>query len=196
MLTKIALIIANVILVYIFAGFFVADMLSKNIDSQVKNLEFEKALNSANMSITTNPNEPYYYRQKAKVLLLLSAQSKEDKKIYKQQALLSLQKAYELNPDNLATMRNSVPYYYFLAKEDLTTQQDPLVSVVVDEDFINKTVLFYREIKARFNTDAGAIATIAKYEKMLGLTQDYDESINRLKVLRPDLLEWYPGIAY
>ena len=196
MITKISLIIVNIALVYIFAGFFIADVFSKNIDSQIKDLEFEKALKSANTSINLNPREPYYYRQKAKVLLLLSAQNIEDKKIYKQQALSSLQKAYELNPENLATIRNSVPYYYFLAKNDLTVQQDPKDNTQIDEDFINATRRFYAEVKTRFPNDAGAIATVAKYEKQLELEQDYQNSVNMLKNLRPDLIQWYPGIAY
>lgn len=196
MITKISLIIVNIALVYIFASFFIADAFSKNIDSQIKDLEFEMALKSANTSINLNPREPYYYRQKAKVLLLLSAQNIEDKKIYKQQALSSLQKAYELNPENLATIRNSVPYYYFLAKNDLTVQQDPKDNTQIDEDFISATRRFYNEVKTRFPNDAGAIATVAKYEKQLGLEEDYQNSAIMINTLRPDLLQWYPGVAY
>ncbi len=195
-LTKIVLIFVNIVLVVIFAKFFAADINAKKIDVAVKDLNFEKALKNANSAIKMNPHEPYYYRQRAKIFVLLAAQENLDKKVYKEQALNDLQSGYKLNTDNLATLRNSIPYYYFLAKDDFALQQDPNTNVNIDGDFAPTTLDFYKTTKNRFNTDAGVIVTIAKYEKLLGFNKEYVKSVEMLKKLRPDLLEWYPGIAY
>ncbi len=195
-MTKIILIFVNIVLIAIFVRFFVADTAAKNIDHAIKDTNFEQALKNANLAIQLNPREPYYYRQRAKTFLLLAAQENTDKQIYKNQALNDLQKGLELNEDNLATIRNSIPYYYFLAKSDFALQQDPTLKTNLDANFTQITLDFYKTTKMRFNTDAGAIVTLAKYEKLLGFDKEYAESIVQLKKLRPDLLEWYPGIAY
>ena len=195
-LHKILLLIVNIVLVIIFVRFFLADIYAKNIDFLVNELEFEKAVASANKAVELNPREPYYYRQRAKVFLLKAAQQDQDKKVYKNHALLNLREAYMLNPDNLATIRNSIPYYYFLAKDNFGIQKAPKAESALDQDYIEETLYFYEMIKVRFSTDAGAIVTVAKYEKQLGLTEEYNKSVGIIKNLRPELLKWYPGFAY
>lgn len=195
-LIKSVLIFVNIVLIAIFVQFFVADTKAKNIDYLVKELEFTQALESANQALNLNSREPYYFRQRAKVYILLAAQENTDQAVYKEQALKDLQAAYALNTENLATIRNSIPYYYFLAKANMSLKQHANVKAGLDEEYAQTTRTFYKTTKNRFPTDAGVIATIAKYEKLLGFDDDYEDSINALKKLRPDLLEWYPGIAY
>jgi hypothetical protein len=185
-LIKICLIIVNFALIAIFVKFFIADVNAKKVDFLIKNKGLSSALNSSNSAIRLNPQEPYYYRQRAKAFLLMAIQEPQNNKKYKQKALDDLNTALSLNYENLATIRNSIPYYYFLAKDE----------EVVSNHFILETSNFYKTTKSRFPTDAGVLVTVAKYEKLLGLTKEYEQSKQMIKKLRPDLLEWYPGIAY
>ena len=37
----------------------------------------------------------------------------------------------------------------------------------------------------------GVIAQAAKYQKSLYLNEDFDKSMQEIRILRPDLLDWY-----
>jgi len=52
---------------------------------------------------------------------------------------------------------------------------------------------FFQNTKDKYWHDAGVISTIAKYEKRLSFLTEYQESVNRIKEIRPDLLEWHPS---
>ena len=161
------------------------------VDSQkvLKTADYERAIKYANTSITKNPNEPRYYYGRAKAYLATTvALNSEDTTKVKEKALRDLQTAQELNPSNLVTLRNMVPLYYFLASKDL--KASPSASNV-DQLHLSTTQNYYRDFKNYSPNDVGLYALAAKYEKRLGLMQDYQESIRNVKRLRPDLLEWY-----
>ena len=103
---------------------------------------------------------------------------------------LDIKKAIELNPLNLVTIRNSIPLYYFLAVKDVGN-----VSGIdnIDTEYLSTVKEFFQNTKYRYWNDAGVISTIAKYEKRLSFTNEYQESTKRISELRPDLLEWYPS---
>ena len=106
----------------------------------------------------------------------------------KKLALNDLQTAQNLNPNNLVTLRNVVPLYYFLAIEDL---EKPADGKNIDPEFIEATKDYFTMMHSYSPTDVGIYALLAKYEKRLGLNELYEQSVGRIKILRPDLLEWY-----
>ena len=59
-----------------------------------------------------------------------------------------------------------------------------------DERYIGYVKEFYNETKNNYPNDAGVILGVAKYEKKLGLEESYQNSVERIKFLRPDLLDW------
>ncbi|OGC38962.1 hypothetical protein A3K42_00400 [candidate division WWE3 bacterium RBG_13_37_7] len=49
---------------------------------------------------------------------------------------------------------------------------------------------FYAWVKTTYANDAGVLVSIAEYEKKLGWSEDYEKTLQMIKVLRPDLLNW------
>jgi tetratricopeptide (TPR) repeat protein len=142
-----------------------------------------------NKAIERNPREPNYYRIKAKILLVESVyQDQEGKELIKESVLRELQISIDENPNNLVTIRNCIPLYYFLTLKDASVSGVPFD---IDEKYLPITKDYYQWVKSKYSHDAGVIVTLAKYEKRLGLTQDYNKSVEIIKKIRPDLLDWY-----
>lgn len=152
--------------IYIFALVNFSKILSadlKYIKSKrfIKERELSTAINLINKSIKKNPKEPRYYYEKAKLLIALKKEN---------EALENLQKAEESNKNNLVSLRNMIPIYYFVPK--------------------NEAQKYYQKLKNKYSNDAGLLVQIAKYEKKLDLTKDYNKSIETIKDLRPGLVDW------
>lgn len=185
------------LLLLIWIGFFVSvDAFSKmytadtyaaaSTDLTAKGYYVE-ALANAKRAVNLNPLEANYYRLMAKSLILTSAGKElSDVEVAKAEALKNLKKAYELNPNNLVTLRDSVPLYYFLAI-DLSLGAD---GKKVDTAFLPIAKEFFDSTKVRYKDDAGVLVLVAKYEKRLGLTDDFNATRAAVEKLRPDLLEW------
>ncbi|RJR26933.1 hypothetical protein C4561_04105 [candidate division WWE3 bacterium] len=173
-----------------FSSVYSADVAFEEGQKYMSAGDYETALLKANKSIRLNPMEPNYYRGRAKVYLayLVEVNNRDSQKILKQAALEDLKTAYSLNPHNLVTIRNSIPLYYFLAAEDLTR---PGNEDNVDEEFLPETIYFYKLVKDISPDDVGVYVLLAKYEKRLGLFEAYQESVEKVRELRPDLLEWH-----
>lgn len=161
------------------------------IDSQraLKESNFERALLYANKSIEKNSREPRYYYGRAKVYLGSTTTGKIT--VNKDKALADLQKAQELNPKNLVTLRNVVPIYYFLSIFDLSRVD---ATNNLDEKYFTATKEFYSDLKNYSPTDVGINVLLAKYEKRLGMEQEYKESLEIVERLRPDLMDWHPSL--
>lgn len=155
----------------------------------MKRGEFELALEQANKSIDKNPREPRYFYGRAKILLAATVnQDEKTTQEYKLSAASDLLKARRLNKRNVVTNRNIVPLYYFLGVKDLRQtgeEQD------IDEKYIEFIKGYYQSIKHYSVNDVGVYALLAKYERKLGLEEGYLESVDSVRRLRPDLLEWY-----
>ena len=176
-----------IILIWSFAIFFLnkitniyeADKLLEKSERSLSKLDTRTALRLINKAIEKNSYEPNYFRIKAKILLV-GNMSKED-------TLNNLKKSLELNPNNLVTIRNSVPLYYFLASKDLSL---PSGYDNLDEQYVPAVRDFFGFVKDKYPNDAGVISLLAKYEKKIGFTDDYLSSVEMVRKLRPDLLEW------
>ena len=186
------LLMSAVICGYLYLNFYIfkfynADIYYKKGQDYIKEGKTAEALHYADKSVTLNPLEPNYYRGRAKVntVLLVSSQ---DKQTIKQRIYDDLKKALELNKDNLVTVRNAVPLYYFLAVGDVykTPGKDNY-----DEKYIDYVKEYFNDTKNKYPNDVGVVVGVAKYEKKLGLEESYQGSVNRIKLLRPDLLEWH-----
>ena len=180
---------AVTILFLIFGNFvlnlFFADFTYRSSQSLLTNQEYSKSQEYSEKAISLNPNEPRYFYGKAKVLLVQLPLSS------KQEILDLLISAGELNPDNLVTLRNIVPYYYFLAVEDL---QEPERQDNIDTEFLPTTIEYLEYLSNRYSWDLGVQVLVAKYQKKLGLTELYENKIEKIRQLRPDLLEWEPNL--
>ncbi|MFH1648176.1 MAG: hypothetical protein ABIA11_00390 [Patescibacteria group bacterium] len=147
----------------------------------------DKAQEYSDKAIKFNPFEPNYYRGRAKALTVSLVDGKDVGSV-KNRILEDLEKAEELNPKNLVTLRNSVPIYYFLAIEDIS-----LTSGIpnLDPMYLPVTKEFFKALKETHSHDVGVVTLLAKYEKKLGLDSQYLESRKIIERLRPELLDWH-----
>lgn len=187
-LLVLSVLILGIFFEYKVINIFLGDMYLKKSRLYLENGNPEESLVYIEKAIDKVPNEPYYLINRARVYITLSVgENKESIKALKDLALSDLQKAYNLNLNNLRTTRNSIPLYYFLAINDYL---EPSSTDNIDTNFIDTTKDFYAKTKQRYENDAGVLVSIAKYEKKLGLEKEYLESIGRIKILRSDLLDW------
>ncbi|MBU1132745.1 hypothetical protein KKG08_00535 [Patescibacteria group bacterium] len=147
----------------------------------------DKAQEYSNKAIKFNPFEPNYYRGRAKVLTV-SLVDEKDLGAVKNRILKDLKKAEKLNLNNLVTLRNAVPIYYFLAIGDIS-----LTSGILNLDpvYLPVTKEFFKTLKETYSHDVGVVTLLAKYEKKLGLDAEYLESRKIVERLRPELLDWH-----
>jgi tetratricopeptide (TPR) repeat protein len=169
--------------------FYLADICFEESQDLLNEGHLESSLKKANCAVTRNPREPNYYRGRAKVYILLAANAQKEKvSDYKNLALSNLKKSLSLNPNNLVTIRNSVPLYYYLSIGDFSF---PAGVDNWDEEFIGVTREFFAHAKNSYKTDVGVVSLVAKYEKKLGLYTQYNQSVDMVENLRPDLIDWY-----
>lgn len=169
-----------------------ADIASKKSDYYFEKGDVKKALSFSNDAIHLNKSEPYYYRQRAKSYILSSLdQDVRDDSDTNVMTYRDVLKAAELNPNNPATLRGLVSLYYFLAVKDLSKAAQESGPTDFHEDYRNFAKTYYQELSNKYPRDAGVLTLVAKYQKMLGLENEYFETVKKIKSLRPDLLDWY-----
>lgn len=172
---------------YFLIRIYVADVYYRKSQRLIENGSDTLVLESVTKAVSLNPYEPNYYRGKAKILVVRFLSKSSDLNSVKLDILDNLKKAYSLNPNNLVTIRNSIPLYYFLSVKDINL---PAGVDNIDSEFSVYTVEFFNMVKSKYWNDTGVISSIAKYEKQMGLDNEYEVSVERIKILRPDLLEW------
>lgn len=170
---------------------YAADYFYKRSQTLIEDGDFKTSVKYADYAINLNPHEPNYYRGRAKILVTMLTNQTDRAHDVKLSAVNDLTIAYNLNPQNLVVSRNSIPLYYFIATKDLT---QPASLSNLDEDFLIYAKEFYNLLKQRYPNDLGVMVQIAKYEKRLGLDSEYLETTERIKTLRPDVLEWYKDL--
>lgn len=176
-----------VLLMILFARMYLADVFYESSQNSFALQDYEEAEQFASRAVSLNPNEPAYLRHRAKALIMMSFS--QNNAVFKSQAYDDLISAYHLNPNNLATIRNSVPLLYFLSVKDYAI---PATSGTnIDSNFFNLTKEYYANVKNISRNDVGIFVLLAKYEKKLGLVEEYMESLKNITNLRPDLLEWH-----
>lgn len=171
-----------------FSNMYLADTLSDESETLLENSKLTSSLEKINEAIILNPQEPSYYRQRARVYITLNLLPDQNHQINKLLAFEDLIYAESLNSVNIATLRNAIPLYYFLALGSLNGGDSP---ENLDSEYLESTKNYYSRLKQTYPRDAGVIAAVAKYEKRLGLIEEYNDSVNRIRELRPDLLEWH-----
>ncbi len=196
MTKKVALtLILTLIYFYFLLGLgeiYIADYFDVKSDEALSNGDVHEALRLSNKAITYNPKEPSYHKQKAKVLIASTVYtSNEDREVLKDMALEELLVALESNPMNLATLRNTAPLYFFLANKDLS---EPSTKQNIDEKFLPIAQEYFKQIQNYAPNDVGVQVMVAKYQKRLALSDDYLQTIENIKALRPDLLVWHPDL--
>ncbi len=191
---KIPLLILLVVGYFVFVSeiwrFYQADLKATSSIERIEAADCSNAIVFADEAISLNPHEPYYHRTRARAKLieaLMSSSYDENKK----NALDDLQRSVELNPLNLATLRNNISLYYYLALKDLEVSGDSK-SVVVDSDYLPITISYYESLKDNYSNDVGILVSLAHYEGKLGLEEERNFTLDQIKTLRPELLEWHP----
>jgi hypothetical protein len=171
------------------AKMYQADVYYDNAMTYLQKREFEMAIVMVKKAMKSNPLEPNYYRGASRVYLVSGGyEDLNTQAEYKKVVLELLKKAYQLNSNNLVTIRNEIPMYFFLAYGDLRLPMSP---ENLDPVYLPLVKEFFNSTKKRFAHDAGVVALVGEYEKMLSLTEEYGESVKIIRELRPDLLEWY-----
>ncbi|EKE00223.1 MAG: hypothetical protein ACD_22C00072G0006 [uncultured bacterium] len=190
----IGLVAAYILCVKQFATIYSADVDFKLSQEYLNSGDFMTGLSYANSAVEKNPNEPMYLRNRAKVYILgSSGLDAEANFTLKTLALSDLQNAYKLNPENLATIRNVVPLYYFLSVQDLTK---PVTADNLDYKFLAYTKDFFIQNKNISPNDVGIYVLMAKYENKLQMHGELTSSLEKIKQLRPDLLEWHESLQF
>jgi len=169
-----------------FINLYFADVYYTASKSELENGQIEDAAEHIVRASKLNNHEPAYRRQKAKILLATLIWADEDE--VREEVLKNLEKAYELNPKNLATLRNSIPLYYFLASGAMEKVGN---GENVDADYIAITRNYYLSLKNTYQNDLGLYADVAKYEKKLGLDGDFSETKKKAEIMRNDVIEWH-----
>lgn len=170
--------VVTVLIWRLLENIYSADVLYERSQLYLARGDIEMASNLADKSIRNNGFEPNYYRGRAKVHIVGAINTNGNlSDIEKEKVLSDLKKAVSLNPDNLVTLRNVIPLYYFLAE--------------IDGKYFAATHDYFRQVKHKFSDDAGVVSSIAKYERKMGLTEEFNESVKIIRKLRPDLLDWY-----
>jgi len=175
------------IFLHVVSKYYKADVLYIKSKGYLNDLKVGEALSLINKSIELNPHEPNYLKERSKIKIVSLIYNKYDYEERKTGALFDMQKSIELNPNNLVTARNLIPLYYFLSYKELYSNS----SDNLDGKYMNIAREYYRYIKERYRNDAGVVLSVARYEKKLGLNNDFNESMEMIKKLRPDLLEWH-----
>lgn len=167
---------------------YIADVEYKRARNSVENGRFEQAYKYIQKAIENNSLEASYYRERARVYIGMQlGQNTDTVNALKDLAFADLQKSINLNPNNLASIRNALPYFYFLAIKDTNKPADPNN---LDEKYLRIAQDFFIENELKYSTDVGTLVDIATYEKKLFLTRNYEETRELIKQLRPDILEW------
>lgn len=190
---SIVLITAYIFINMYFVKQYTADLASKKSQNYFDQGNVQRALDYADKSIKLNLNEPFYYRTRAKTYILqTTGQNIKTTNSLKALALKDILKAQELNPQNLSTLRGLVSLYYFLSLKDIgSAAKGTAASDNIDRFYLGITQNYYKNLSTNYPTDVGVLALVAKYQKMLGLTIHYGVTVGQIKVLRPDLLDWY-----
>lgn len=176
-----------------FGKMYLADIQLAQSEELLLNGKTQKALDKINAAIKNNPQEPKYYRHRAKISVTATlGQKPETQKQLKDLAVRDLEKGRSLNPKNLATLRNSAPIYFFLGNKDLS---QPATTENIDTSYLFTIENYFNQIKNYNDTDVGLYVLSAKYEKRLEMNDGYNESVEKIKELRPDLLDWHEDLV-
>lgn len=175
-----------------FISFYLADVYFTRAENLFSKGKFNESLENINFSIDLNPQEPNYYRMRAKVLVGATINQPEE---YSQQlktyCMEDIEIAKDLNPNNLATLRDIVPIYYYLSVKDISKLN---TNENIDTKYLLKTQTYFDTLKKYSPNDVGIYVLLADYEKRLSLDSGYKETELIIKNLRPDLLDWYPSL--
>ncbi len=191
-LLSLALISAYLYFIQSILNLYKADIHYKSSERLLSKGEIQQAYTYANKAVEKNPNEPAYFRQRAKILLMSTLeQSDENKTKIKSGALRDLQYSQTLNPNNMATLRNNAGLYMILAVKDLS---QPISPTNIDNNYDFTVKNYFNFLKQRFPNDAGIYVLTANLEKRLGFEKEYEQTKIQIKTLRPDLLEWHPDL--
>lgn len=173
--------------------FYLSDIKAGQSKKLLLAADYVNSLQLAKEAVSLNPNEPYYYRLRAQSYLMNSLFLEEDSKDnLKKLALADLKYSEKLNPKNLATLRNNLPFYYYLALDNFTQSTE---NSVFDEFYRSESERYLNYLKITYPTDAGVLVSISHYEKLLNLVPAYEETLSIVRELRPDLLDWHPLIV-
>lgn len=190
--------IVLIFLIYIFCIYnilrvFVADIYFQKAGKQLEEIHLDEAFKLNSKAISLNSKEPQYYIQQAKILMLNTANEKSGAYIPTKNLIYTyLTKALYLNPNDLVSKLDILPVYALLSTKNILDSE--IYPNNIDDKYEDSMYLFIENLKKDYPNDVGVIAKCAYYEKRFGFDTEYQQSIERIKILRPDILEWYPTL--
>lgn len=197
MYKKLLIVIAHIVLILgliwwlgILLTKYSADIAFKDSENLLKEGRGIEALRYANKAILRNPQEANYFRNRARIYIsmaLATSDNPNETLTYKILALEDMKNAYNLNPNNLVTMRNLLPLYYYLSiDEELSETPNE-----VGDSFLHITTRFFDTLKNMAPNDIGVYLLVARYQYKLELFDAYFQTEAKIKMLRSDILDWY-----
>lgn len=141
-----------------------------------------------NRAIYYNETEPRYYRELAKNQILQSSRvdSDEQKRILLEKASVLLTYSITLNEDNLVSLRDALPVFYLISKESGSAE---------DRETSNE---WLQIASNRHEKDLGVQILVAKYSHKNSTSNEDTEFtkiiLEKIRNLRPDVLEWHPEL--
>ena len=189
--------IIKVVLIFLIWGFFVfgcasiykiykADVYFKKSQELLKKQKILLAQEYSEKAIELNPAEPAYYWGLSKVLVVSLVENFDS--TTKQNIIRNINISENLNSKNLVSKRNFIAIVYFLAVEDLNIAPG---ESNLDLEYLDFIKSYYKNSKTTYSKDLGVLVDIAKYEKRLGLEEDYFETVTKVESLRPEVLDWH-----
>ncbi len=177
------------VLVFLFATFvvrmYLADVYLVKARSFFEMSDYKQVIKYADKAIAQNNLEPSYHVYRANAVVLQTLALKPEVAAYlKLQALADIEYAISLNKINLVTLRNALPVYFYMA---YNAADDYSYS---EEYFLQQTKLYITMLKTFYPNDAGVLVEIAEIENALQMESEYNGTVEMIKALRPDLLEW------
>lgn len=202
-MTKKVLILVGFFILFRLSGTLLANVAAENYHkralTEFDKGNYEQAVIYADKSIKYNVIEPTYFvdRAKFKIAYLAIKLSQENldqaereliSTAAKIEILQDINKAIDLNTQNLVTKRNVMPIIYFLSFKDLSSNLD---TSNLEEEYLAVARDYFIDIVKAHSNDLGVLAQAAQYQKNLSLSADFENTKNRINDIRPEILEWY-----
>ncbi len=179
--------------VYTILSLFIADIYFQKAQMQLNGLQLDTAIRLNAQAISLNDREPQYFIQRAKILVLTATDATTSSyNSTKKLAYDSLSKALYLNSNDLVSKLDALPLFAVLSTKNILANS--IYPNNIDYNYINEAYAFIANLKKEYANDVGVLTKCAYYEQKLGFNLEYLESIEKIKELRPDLLEWYPQL--
>lgn len=166
--------------------FFIADSANSKAKGYLYSGHITGAIPYSQLATTFNNSEPSYQRLFATLLIaqaLTGTHNANEKHTLKKAALVRLNRAYNLQKDNIVNLKSLIPVYYFLTVADVknNTSSSP--------ELKEAAIAFYKNIENSSPNDASFLLILGKHLRLIGENEKAKELLTRALMLKLNLTE-------